>query len=265
VSDAAYVALLDDLDAEETALDTAVAHLDDHGWSAPTPAEGWSVRDSIAHLAATEMWATLALTDPDGFRAELAGIAADAERRANEVRTGLLFRRPPPGVDTLTWWRDNQVRAGALLRARDRADRLPWFGPDMSSMSFATARLMETWAHGVDVRDALSVDTEPSHRLRHVAELGVRTRGWSYVVRGRDVPDVAVRVELHAPDGTVWAWGDADAPTSVRGPALDFCLVVTQRRNLRDTALVVQGEVAQEWLEIAQAFAGAATTPRPPS
>jgi uncharacterized protein (TIGR03084 family) len=265
VNDEAYVALLDDLGAEETSLDATVATLDERGWSTPTPAEGWTVRDSIAHLAATEMWATLALTDPDGFRTELAGIAADAERRADEVRTGLMFRRPPPGVDTLTWWRDNRARAGALLRTRDRADRLPWFGPDMSSMSFATARLMETWAHGVDVRDALGVDTEPTDRLRQVAELGVRTRGWSYVVRGRAAPDVAVRVELDAPDGTLWVWGDAAAPAWVRGPALDFCLVVTQRRNMRDTALVAQGEAAQEWLEVAQAFAGAATPPRAPS
>jgi uncharacterized protein (TIGR03084 family) len=265
VSDDAYVALLDDLDAEESSLDATVADLDERDWSTPTPAEGWTVRDSIAHLAATEMWATLSLTDPDGFRAELAGIAADAERRADEVRTGLMFRRPPPGIDTLTWWRDNRTRAGALLRTRDRADRLPWFGPDMSSMSFATARLMETWAHGVDVRDALGADTEPTDRLRQVAELGVRTRGWSYVVRGREAPDVAVRVELDAPEGTRWVWGDAAAPAWVRGPALDFCLVVTQRRNLRDTALVVQGEAAHEWLEVAQAFAGAATPARPPS
>jgi len=260
-----YVALLDDLDAEEHSLDATVAGLDEAGWATPTPAQGWSVEDSIAHLAATEMWATLALLDPDGFRAELAGIAADADRRADEVRTGLMFRRPPPGVDTLTWWRDTRARAGALLRDRDRADRLPWFGPDMSSMSFATARLMETWAHGIDVRDALGVPTVPSRRLRHVAELGVRTRSWSYVVRGREAPAVDVRVELDAPDGDIWVWGEADAPASVHGPALDFCLVVTQRRNVHDTALVVRGDAAHEWLAVAQAFAGAATPPRPPS
>jgi len=265
VSSADYVALLDDLDAEERSLDTTVAGLDEAGWATPTPAQGWTVEDSIAHLAATEMWATLALTDPDGFRAELAHIADDAEHRAEEVRNGLLFRRPPPGTDTLAWWRDTRSGAGALLRARDRGDRLPWFGPDMSSMSFATARLMETWAHGVDVRDALGVVTEPTDRLRQVAELGLRTRGWSYAVRGRAAPDVAVHVALDAPGGGTWTWGDDTAPDAVRGPALDFCLVVTQRRNVRDTALVVTGDTAREWLDLAQAFAGAPTPPRPPS
>jgi uncharacterized protein (TIGR03084 family) len=265
VSSDPYPALLDDLDAEQSSLDATVADLDDGAWSTPTPADGWTVRDSIAHLAATEMWATLALTDPDGFRAELSGIVSDAERRTDEVRTGLMFRRPPPGTDTLTWWRDTRSRAGVLLRSRGRADRLPWFGPDMSTMSFATARLMETWAHGVDVRDALGVPTEPTAQLRQVAELGVRTRGWSYAVRGRTAPDQEIRVELDGPDGTTWTWGDAGTSASVRGPALDFCLVVTQRRNVRDTALVVTGDAAHEWLDVAQAFAGAATPPRPPA
>jgi uncharacterized protein (TIGR03084 family) len=68
-----------------------------------------------------------------------------------------------------------------------------------------------------------------------------------------------VRVELAAPSGAVWAWGDADSSERITGPAEDFCLVVTQRRHVDDTALVVEGTVAREWMEIAQAFAGGAT------
>jgi uncharacterized protein (TIGR03084 family) len=258
-----YVALLDDLEAEQAALDADVADLDARAWSSATPADGWDVEAAIGHLAATEMWATLALTDPDGFRAELTRIGDDAERRAAEVRSGLMFRRPPPDTGVLAWWRDTRTHAMRLLRTRDRADRLPWFGPDMSCMSFATARLMETWAHGVDVRDGLGAPTVASARLRQVAELGVRTRGWSYVVRGLEPPAVDVRVELAAPDGTTWAWGDEGSAERVLGPALDFCLVVTQRRHVGDTGLEVRGAVATEWLGLAQAFAGGPTVTTP--
>ena len=126
----------------------------------------------------------------------------------------------------------------------------------MSVASFITARLMETWAHAQDVFDAFGVARVPSTRLRHVAHIGVLALPNSYRARGLDVPDAAVRVELEAPDGTTWEWGDPDAADSVRGPALDFCLVATQRRHVADTALVVVGPVATEWIAIAQTFAG---------
>ncbi len=230
MSDAAYVALLDDLDAEEASLDTTVADLDERGWSTPTPAEGWTVRDSIAHLAATEMWATLALTDPDGFRAELAGIAADAERRADEVRTGLMFRRPPPDVDTLTWWRDTGSSRSAAPGSR------PGRPPPVVRSRHVEHVVRHGAAHGdVGARCRRARRPRCRHRAVGPAASGGRARrphpGVPYVVRGREAPDVAVRVELDAPDGTLWTWGDAGAPASVRGAALDFCLVVTQRRN----------------------------------
>jgi uncharacterized protein (TIGR03084 family) len=130
----------------------------------------------------------------------------------------------------------------------------------MGALSFATARLMETWAHGQDVADALGVARPGTPRLRHIAHLGVRTRPFSYTVRGRPVPGADVRVELTPPDGGVpWAWGNPSLTDRVTGPALDFCLVVTQRRHVEDTALAVEGDGAREWLAIAQAFAGAAT------
>ena len=68
---------------------------------------------------------------------------------------------------------------------------------------------------------------------------------------------------LDAPDGSQWEWDEAGTD-SVRGPALDFCLVVTQRRHRDDTALEVDGDAAQEWISIAQAFAGAPGNGRKP-
>ena len=126
----------------------------------------------------------------------------------------------------------------------------------MSPASFATARLMEYWAHGQDVVDALGLEREPTTRLRHICHLGYRTRGFSYVNRGRQPPAGDVRVELVAPDGDTWSYGDPAATDRVTGSAHDFCLLVTQRRHRADTGLVAEGPLADEWLSIAQCFAG---------
>jgi uncharacterized protein (TIGR03084 family) len=256
----AYSTLLDDLVAEEADLDAIVAPLDEGGWATPTPAEGWDVRDSIAHLATSEDLAASAATDPAAFEAQLEALMADLAR-AHDALVGR--GRSMPGAAVLTWWRDSRATTIDGLRAHESKDRLPWIAMPMSAMSFASARLMETWAHGQDVVDGLGITRAPTKRLRHVADIGVRTRHYAYIARGMEMPEGDVRVELAAPDGSSWQWGDSTTDT-VRGSALDFCLVVTQRRNPGDVALEVSGPHAREWIDIAQAFAGAATDHRPP-
>jgi uncharacterized protein (TIGR03084 family) len=146
----------------------------------------------------------------------------------------------------------------------DPSARIPWYGPPMSARSFLTARLMECWAHGQDVVDAVGGDRPATDRLRHIVQLGYLTRGWSYANRGLDVPAGDVRLELAGPNGDEWRVGAEDAEAVVRGEAVDFCLVVTQRRHLDDTGLAAAGDIARDWLLKAQAFAGQPTEgPRP--
>jgi uncharacterized protein (TIGR03084 family) len=134
----------------------------------------------------------------------------------------------------------------------------------MSTMSFVTARLMETWAHGQDIADALEMPRTATSRLRHIAHLGVRTRSNSYVVRGLAGPVTPVTVALTGPAGESWVWEESESPGDrIQGSALDFCLVVTQRRNVADTGLVVEGSTASQWMSIAQAFAGPPGPGRP--
>lgn len=244
-----------DLDQEQQSLDEIVAGLSEEEWLAPTPAEGWDIKDTIIHLIHADMAAHLAVVDAEGF-----------QRAKHDMTSGGFEgvfggRGERSGPETLTWWREERARMLAAFAARGPKDRIPWFGPDMSTLSFATARLMETWSHGQDVADTLGVTIPATDRLRHVAHIGVSTRGWSYVNRGQEVPAGAVRVELTSPSGQVWTWGPDDAVDRVTGTALDFCLLVTQRRHRDETALVAEGPLAVEWMSIAQAFAGPPTLP----
>jgi uncharacterized protein (TIGR03084 family) len=135
----------------------------------------------------------------------------------------------------------------------------------MSAASMATARLMETWAHGLDVTDALHLPPSVSGRLRHVAHIGVRTRDFAFRQNGLPPPAEEFRIELSAPDGGTWTWGPEDAAQRVEGPALDFCQRVTQRRHRDDLALRATGEDADLWLDLSQAFAGQPGPGRPPA
>ncbi len=253
--------LLADLMAETRELEAMVAPLDEGGWDRPTPAPGWAIRDQVSHLAYFDEAAVAAATDPLRFSAE----AADLMRRGAGFPDEIARRyRTMPPTELLRWFRAARTGFVSVFTNLDAKARLPWYGPGMSAASSVTARLMETWAHGQDIADALGVRRKPAARLRHVAHLGVSTFGFAFALGGRPVPHQRVRVELTAPDGSIWAWGPEDAPDVVAGTALDFCLVVTQRRNIADTALRVTGLLAAEWMGIAQAFAGPPGPGRPP-
>lgn len=245
--------LLRDLAAETADLRILVAGLTEPGWRTPTPAIGWTIGDQISHLAFFDDAAVMSATDPDRFRVELAGPAQAGELNADDIAAR---HRDMTGAGLLGWFDDARGRLIETFGGVDPAERLPWFGPAMSAASCVTARIMETWAHGQDVVDALGVTREPDSRLRHIAHIGVRALPFSFVVNGLAPPTEPVRVELAWAGGEVWAWGPDDAANRVTGPALDFCLLVTQRRHRDDTAVQARGEVAERWLDIAQAFAG---------
>lgn len=252
--------VLDDLVAEQRALDAVVADLDPAQWALPTPSPRWSIADQIGHLTYFDTTATLAIVDPPAFvthRGEL--VASFADDLAVDGATLGAFRRLAP-AEQLAEWRRHRDELEAAGRTLADDARVEWYGPSMGAKSFLTARLMEVWAHGQDVCDTVGARREPTDRLQHIAQLGVITRGWSYAVRGETKPDDEVRVELAAPSGAVWSWGPEGASESVTGPAEDFCLVVTQRRHVDDTTLSLHGHAARDWMTKAQAFAGGATS-----
>jgi uncharacterized protein (TIGR03084 family) len=251
--------LVDDMTAEGAALDDLVAGLDDDRWQTATPADGWTIADQIGHLAWTDHAATVSATDPDRFAVLLAEGVADPATFIDDAARDAAGR-----PDLLDHWRRTRTELAQALLAVPDGTKLTWFGPSMSAASMATARIMEMWAHGQDVADALGVTVEPTDRLKAVAHIGARTRDFAYVLRGRPAPAQPFRIELTSPSGETWAWGPEDATDRVTGSALDFCLLVTQRRAPEDLGLTVVGDDAQEWVRIAQCFAGAPGPGRAP-
>ena len=257
--------LLADLAAEQADLDALVAPLPAASWDAATPADGWTVRDQVGHLAHFDDMGRLAVEEPERFAEQARAVLEAAGAGADPMAGHLAQGRAMAGGEVLAWWRRARARFLAAAARLPAGARVPWYGPPMSPLSFVSARLMETWAHGQDVADALGATRTPTARLAHVAQLGVRARPFSFAVRGLEGPAGDVRVELEGPAGERWAWGDEGASARVRGNALDFCLVVTQRRHLDDTGLEVEGEAARGWMAVAQAFAGPPGAGRAPS
>jgi uncharacterized protein (TIGR03084 family) len=242
-----------DLRAESDDLDVLVADLPPDRWATPTPAPGWTIAHQIAHLLWTDRVALTSVTDEPGFAAVLAEAGKDpagfVDAAAEELAT------TPPDRLLADWRRTRTALHEALLDVAD-GRKLPWFGPPMSAPSMATARLMETWAHGLDVADALGVRRPATDRLRSIAHIGVRTRDFAFTINGLAPPADSFRVELRAPDGSTWEWGPQDAAQRVTGPAEDFCMLVTQRRSRAELDVTAVGDDAARWLTIAQAFAG---------
>ena len=245
--------ICNDLAAEQQELDAVVANLDEDGWKTLTPFEGWDIQEQIRHLAYFENRANMAASHPEAFEQWFEQMLQDQNAMARHMET---TGKDLTTGETLRWWREERRALLEVLKKMDRKKRLPWYGPALSAKSFATARLMETWAHGQDIVDALGIRRKPTNRLRHIAHLGASTFGWSFTNRQLEVPDTPVRVELTSPAGDVWSWGSEEAKQIVKGMAEDFCLVVVRRRHAADTDLIIKGETAQQWMSIAQAFAG---------
>ena len=252
-----------DLERQHRELDQIVTGLDDETWQVVTPFYGWTLMDQVAHIAFFDHEALLAMENPDQFQRRAGPIMEVLKTgKSLKAHTNALLDMDSPTA-LLTFWREARTRMVRLLETMDPKDRIPWYGPDMGCLSFATARLMEAWAHGQDLLDTLKIRPFQDNRLFHIAHLGVSAFAWSFRIKQLPVPHIRPHVRLTSPQGDPWEWGDDSSTEKVRGDALSFCLVATQRRHVLDTPLEWEGEIAEKWLSFAQAFAGVSQDPPP--
>lgn len=257
-----------DFREESDALAALLSGLNDEDFARPTQFKGWTVNDVIEHLHVWNWAADTALADEERFLTFIAAIGehigAGGTLRSFEGDWNRSHWGGLAGRRLLEAWQGYYPQMADRFRDADPKTRVKWAGPDMSTRSCITARLMETWAHGQEVYDELGVERVNTDRIRAIAFLGVRTFGWTFMVRGLEVPGPAPYVRLTAPSGAVWEFNDPSPVSNVKGDATQFCQVVTQVRNIADTQLTVTGDTATRWMEMAQCFAGAPEAPPAP-
>lgn len=251
--------LCQDLEGEHEVLRSFLNDLAEDQWATSTPAVGWDVRDSLSHLCYFDETAALAASDPEAFEIHKHQLHLEFRAR-NEVDTALGRSMDDPQELLDRWQRGRRNFIEAISKVPPTS-RVPWYRLSMSPASFTTARIMETWAHGTDIRDAFGVPTVPTSRLRHICHIGYSARAYAFASHGVDDPGDAVRLRVRGPDGAEWIWGPEDAADQITGEAIEVALIFTQRRHHSRTSVQATGPVATQWLGIAQAFAGPGTTP----
>ena len=247
---------------ESEALATILEGLGPADWEQKTQFKGWTINDVIVHLHFWNRGADLALTDPDQFTANLGQLTEALGKGTLRAHENAAIEERGP--DLREAWRAFYTDMADRWARLDPKRRVKWAGPDMSVRSSMTARQMETWAHGMEIFDLLGIRRVEHDRIRNIVILGVNAFGWSFKVRGRDVPEVMPHLRLTAPSGAEWEFGEPDQADRISGPAVEFAQVVTQTRNNADTSLVVEGAVANTWMAEAQCFAGPPETPPAP-
>lgn len=263
MSDIAVV--VGELREEWGTTDRMIAKLSSAQWNLETPSPGWRIKDQIAHLATSDA-AALAAAKFAGLAtppspAEVTGKALDPSVLGDQSAR-LTARMPQPVVVGL--WRATRRKLAETLIELPSDRRIPWFGRSLTASAMASARIMETWAHTVDISDALGLGIDATDRLRHTAYMAVENRDGSFRAHDQDPPDEEVRLELTLPSGVEWIAGPAHTSSRVLGSALDFCLVAARRRHRDDTDLQAVGLAADRWLQVVQAYAGAAGSGRQP-
>ena len=214
--------IFDDLTAEQDRLESVLDGLDEAQWMSPSAAAGWTVTDTVLHLAQSEeaVLGTIAGAGPLPRSGPGPAVDAAMERLVQAERSAppVVFRR----------WKDARRAAVAALREADPAQHLEWADWPLRPATLATTRLAEHWAHALDITGPLGVAYPDGPRLKHVAWLAHRTLPYAFGLVGEPPPPVFC--QLTAPGGTEsWQFGPPDAESVITGPAGAFCRVAAQR------------------------------------
>jgi uncharacterized protein (TIGR03084 family) len=237
-------------------LDALLAGLDGADWDAASPCEGWTVADVVLHLAQTDEMAVASVHgELQQVMAELTLGLAPASSIDDGVAAMVSAERGAPGPVVLDRWRDASAALRGALHGCEPATRVMWVAGELSARTLATTRLAESWIHTGDVATALGVPVGPTDRLWHIARLAWRTLPYAFTLDGREPPG-PVAFELTGPAGEPWHFRpEQDAPTVIRGDALELCLVAGRRVDPTATSLRGEGPDAGAVLALVRTYA----------
>ncbi len=251
--------ILSDLVAEQQALDQFLQRINERQWKLPTSAPGWSIKDVVSHLAYAERFGAQVLSE---------GPSVIKKAKVTDIDSwttlGIVEGREMRYQQVIEWWRNSRADVVDALSRMEGTERVAWIGGDMSARAFATLRLMETWAHGLDIKDAmedlLTYDEEEedptldTSRIRHVAWLAHRMLPYAFAEAGEDFPETGIRVELMGPRYARWVYGPEDAPDIIKGIASEWCRIAVQRMDHNATGLKTEGDKAETAITVVRTY-----------
>ncbi len=251
--------ILSDLVAEQQALDQFLQRINERQWNLPTSAPGWSIKDTVSHLAYAERFAAQVLTEGSSVVDAVKGHDID-EWTALGVKEGREMRYQ----QVIEWWRNSRADVVDALSRMEGTDRVAWINGDMSARAFGTLRLMETWAHGLDVKDAMEGlltyseeeedPTADTSRIRHVAWLAHRMLPFAFAQAGEDFPESGIRLELMGPRYARWVYGPEDAADVIKGVAGEWCRIAVRRMDATASSLKTEGDKAETAIKVARTY-----------
>lgn len=246
--------IINDLVEEQVVVDNLVNKLTEEQWHTNMTAEivkEWDIKEAIIHIAFFDYAANKLMR---GEAQDLMVISEEAEQDEHVRATKF---HSMTGAEVLNWWREERTRMVCSFYDKDPKDRIPWApGLPMSAKSLVSARLMELWAHSVDIYDTLGLEPEVTDRIKSTLFLSWQARPNAYRINNLEFPETPIFLELLLPSGEVWMKGDPKANNYIKGSAKDWALVSIRRRNWMDTDLEVVGDEARRYASVVQTFAG---------
>ena len=241
---------------ESDALYNLLINADNNSFKLNTQFKSWTINDVLYHLHVWNIAALLSLKNENEFK-EFMQNFIEAIKSGNSAREyEKKLSNNAEGLDLLYLWKETYEKVSDEFAQSDPKKRVKWAGPDMSVRSSITARHMETWAHGQEIFDQLGFERIDTDRIKNIVVIGVNTFGWTFINRNLTVPEKMPKLSLLSPSNKLWEWNEDNEENVISGSATEFGQVVTQVRNIDDTSLEVTGKIANEWMSIAQCFAG---------
>ena len=246
---------------ESDALYNLLINADNNSFKLNTQFKSWTINDVLYHLHVWNIAALLSLKNENEFK-EFMQNFIEAIKSGNSAREyEKKLSNNTEGLDLLYLWKETYEKVSDEFVQSDPKKRVKWAGPDMSVRSSITARHMETWAHGQEIFDQLGFERIDTDRIKNIVVIGVNTFGWTFINRNLTVPEKMPKLSLLSPSNKLWEWNEDNEENVISGSATEFGQVVTQVRNIDDTSLEVSGKIANEWMSIAQCFAGPPENP----
>ena len=246
---------------ESDALYKLLINADKNSFKLKTQFKSWTINDVLYHLHVWNIAALLSLKNENEFK-EFMQNFMEAVKSGNSAREyEKILSDNAEGLDLLHLWKETYEKISNEFAKSDPKKRVKWAGPDMSVRSSITARHMETWAHGQEIFDQLGFERIDTDRIKNIVVIGVNTFGWTYINRNLSIPEKMPKLSLLSPSNELWEWNEDNEEDMISGSATEFSQVVTQVRNINDTSLKVSGKIANEWMSIAQCFAGPPENP----